>query len=215
MGKFRDLTGEIFNRLTVIGLSHSITYSSYKTYYWNCICECGNTKIVQSSNLRSGSVSSCGCRLKEIDRRRFTHRMSKSSEYKSWESMKARCNNPKSTKYSHYGARGIKICDRWNSSFENFLEDMGSKPTCKHSIDRIDPEGNYEPGNCRWSTNKEQSLNKRNTVKITYQGETLTFADWSIRTGISESKLRDRYYRKLPIEKIFSTKEKKYLRDSL
>jgi hypothetical protein len=104
------------------------------------------------------------------------------STYNSWVGMKQRCLNPKNPKFSIYGNRGISVCDRWLKSFENFLEDMGNAPD-RMSIERIDNNGNYEPKNCKWATNKEQSNNRRSNKLITYKGETLGVCEWSKRLG--------------------------------
>jgi hypothetical protein len=131
-----------------------------------CKCECGNKKIVMLSNLKNGSTKSCGCISKLLTSQRSkTHGDSKSPEYKTWKNMKRRCDNPKGNRWMHYGGRGIKVCDRWLHSYENFLNDMGRKPSPQHSIDRIDVNGNYEPSNCRWSTAKEQANNTKRNKK--------------------------------------------------
>lgn len=153
----KDLSGLIFNNLTVISYSHT----ENKRAYWNCICKCGNKKIAQGKLVSSGNVKSCGC-LNHISSN-LKHGKSNTSEYNSWNSMKSRCNNPNYPKYKSYGARGIKMDERW-SSFENFIADMGSKPSPKHTIERINVNGNYAKDNCYWATSKEQSINKRNTA---------------------------------------------------
>lgn len=110
-----------------------------------------------------------------------------SPEYVAWLSMKARCNCKKSTNYKNYGERGVEVCERWAASFENFMSDMGRRPSPDHSIDRIDTDGNYEPGNCRWATSYEQANNKRTSRFIRCSAGTKTIADWSKETGVSES----------------------------
>lgn len=124
-----------------------------------CRCECGEETIVRVDMIRSGHTSSCGCGSRET-RRVKTHGMTESPEYLSWKGMIQRCTNPKHTSYEYYGARGITICQRWRDSFEAFLVDMGSRPEGK-TLDRIDNDGNYEPGNCRWATASEQNSNQR------------------------------------------------------
>lgn len=115
---------------------------------------------------------------------------SKSSEYATWYGMKQRCHNPEASSFRTYGAKGITVCDQWIESFDSFLADMGPKPTPKHSIDRIDPAGDYSPENCRWATWQEQADNNRNTHKITVDGETKTLREWSAMCGVSANSIR-------------------------
>lgn len=158
LGKFIDLTGQKFGRLEVMERAENDNKNRAK---WRCLCECGVTKILPSAYLRSGDTQSCGCynkdKLKETNTKHGGHG---SPEYKSWRNMIDRCTNKKIWQYEFYGARGIKICDRW-SSFAYFIDDMGKKPSKEHSIDRIDVNGNYEPSNCRWATKTEQVINQR------------------------------------------------------
>jgi hypothetical protein len=139
-----DLTGQRFGCWTVIayvGRSH-----------WLCVCDCGARVIVDGGNLRRGGSKSCGCLGRELTKTRATkHGMYGSPEYISWQHMKARCFDPQHVAYEHYGGRGISVCEDWARSFEAFFADMGSRPPgC--SLDRNDPNGNYEPSNCRWPT---------------------------------------------------------------
>lgn len=108
-----------------------------------------------------------------------------SSEYSIWANMRGRCNNPNNTSYERYGARGIKVCDRWMADFLNFLEDMGRRPSPSHSIDRIDNNKDYTPDNCKWSTVKEQCRNRRSSRFIEFHGETRTLAEWAERSGVA------------------------------
>jgi len=159
--------GDRFNLWTVIEeLERVSNKRSFK-----CICDCGKIKNVCFQNIKSGKSKSCGCeRIKELKLRNYKHgnnsRLNVSTEYTSWYSMKYRCLNTKSKDYKNYGGRGIKICDRWLNSFENFLQDMGERPEGK-TIDRIDVDGNYEPTNCRWADWNTQQNNRRNN-KIKY-----------------------------------------------
>jgi hypothetical protein len=145
-------------------------------------CDCGNVFTMQC---RSEKFSkSCGCLAREAARKiltgnkhRQTHALSASGTHKSWSSMRARCQNINHIEYQRYGGRGISVCDSWNS-FENFLSDMGKRPEgC--SIERIDNDGNYEPGNCCWATDKEQARNRRNSRLLTIEGKTRTVIEWS------------------------------------
>lgn len=156
--------GEKFGRLVVIGFSHK---SKGNQIIVNCRCECGTVKAILISSLVGKKTKSCGClRLDKMAALFTTHGEAKrglcSTEYNSWAAMIQRCLNKNRKKYPNYGGRGIKVCDRWRLSFIDFLADMGRKPSPKHSLDRINNDGNYEPGNCKWSTNKEQSNNRRN-----------------------------------------------------
>ena len=106
------------------------------------------------------------------------------AEYRAWQTMKQRCNNDRVKKYADYGARGIRVCKRWQDSFDAFLEDMGPRPGPKYSIDRIDVNGHYEPANCRWATSTQQQRNKRNNTLLTHRGQTLCIEAWAERIGI-------------------------------
>jgi hypothetical protein len=183
-----------FNRLTVI--EHAGVNKLNKTLY-KVVCDCGNEKICYATELRSGHTKSCGCfRAEASSLRRTTHGATKnkkiSSEFSTWCSMRQRCNDKKDSKYHRYGGRGIKVCDRWLNSFENFLLDMGEKPSKEYSIDRIDNNGNYEPNNCRWATKKQQANNTSTNKFINYNGENMTIMQASERSGIAYYTVLDR-----------------------
>lgn len=159
---FKDLTGQTFNRLTVISFhSWRVNHKSGKRKsLWLCSCECGNTRITCAWSLSSGATKSCGCYLK--DNYYKLHGASKSREYRSWQSMKDRCFNPNNPRFNCYGGKGITVCDRWlehKKGFINFLEDMGERPE-NTSLDRINVHGNYEPSNCRWAKGSDQQFNQ-------------------------------------------------------
>lgn len=147
------------------------------------------------ANLKKGTTVSCGCFQKEQMSKRATERQTKhgmatTPTYRTWAGMLARCHKDESPSYPSYGGRGIQVCERWKK-FESFCEDMGERPA-DSTLDRIDSNGNYEKDNCRWATNAEQHANKRNSVKITYNGETRTPAEWSQITGIDKRLIRER-----------------------
>ena len=167
MSKLKDLTGCTFGRLTVI--RRDLTRGTKKTY-WLCQCICGQYKSVVKDNLLSGNTQSCGCYNSEAVRKRNTihgHNQQEgaSPEYVTWCAMKNRCNNKNVDNYRFYGGRGIKICKRWDESFKQFLEDMGTKPSPEFTIDRIDVNGDYEPGNCRWADKETQFSNTRHALR--------------------------------------------------
>lgn len=132
------------------------------------------------------------------------HLMTKTPEYQVWRNMLSRCYNAKSRMYPRYGGRGISVCDRWRTSFKYFIADVGRRPSSAHSIDRINNDGHYEPSNVRWSTKVEQQGNQAKTVKITFQGETLSARAWSRKTGIGKTTIISRIRADWPVEKALS-----------
>ena len=188
-----ELQGQRFGRLSVLGRAQ--TQPGQRNAMWTCLCDCGKTTVVAASNLQA-STRSCGClkteaasKILKTARYTQTHGMSHTPEHDTWLHMKQRCYNPNSHKFAIYGARGIKICDRWLNSFEAFYADMGPKPAPIYSIDRINSNGNYEPGNCRWSTPAQQSRNRSITNLITVDDKTLCVRDWHKALGIPDKKL--------------------------
>lgn len=152
-----DLTNQRVGRWLVLHLARP-------THWW-CRCDCGTERQVAQLHLRSGRSQSCGCYQKErASATNAVHQMAKSAEYRTWSAMRTRCTNPKAESWPNYGGRGIRICDRWMASFASFLEDMGRKPSRVHSLDRINPNGDYCPENCRWATPKEQAQTTRRAL---------------------------------------------------
>lgn len=176
-----DVTGQKFGRLLALSFSR---VGPSRDAMWNCRCDCGNELEVLLPSLRRGNTKSCGCWQRESKiGRKATHGKSETPTWVAWSSMKARCLNRTNTGYKDYGGRGILICQRWLDSFENFLEDMGERPDGL-SLERLDVNGNYEPSNCKWATDKEQKRNQRRTRWITFQGETLSSVEWSEKVGL-------------------------------
>ncbi len=190
--------GDRFGRFTVLGEAPPIVFASGTKRQLFCRCDCGTEQPVTRQSLMNGRSQSCGCLRSELSSvRSMKHGHSiggrRSPEHCAWHAILQRCHNPKSKRYAEWGGRGIKVCERWRHSFENFLADMGLKPTKRHTIDRHpDNDGDYCPENCRWATNKEQCNNKRNNHLITFRGKTQTLMQWSEELGINYGTLADR-----------------------
>lgn len=185
MSKKIDLTGQVFGRLKAVS---DCGRNPYGLVLWACVCECGKTVEVSSHCLRGGNTNSCGC----LKTGNPTHGMSATSEHEAWAGMKTRCYCKTNKRFSLYGGRGITVCERWLNSFDNFYADIGSKPSSKHTLDRKDTNGNYEPSNCRWADWKTQQNNRRNNRIIEFNGEKLTTSQWENRAGITCKVLRQR-----------------------
>lgn len=183
MPKKIDIIGQKFNMLTVLEeCGHQGADRAFK-----CICDCGKEKIASIRNLRRGDTKSCGCAYKlaadkrnETPKHGHSRRGNISPEYRSYRMMVNRCTNPNFEQWKNYGGRGITVCARWTGEggFENFLADMGQRPSKDHTLDRKKVNGNYEPDNCRWATWFEQAVNRRSTIFIEHAGETLCISDW-------------------------------------
>jgi hypothetical protein len=186
------MIGKRFFRLTVISMT--------KPYEWLCKCDCGETKITKSCLLINGNVKSCGCYRKEFGK---THGRSVDSAYKAWNQMKSRCGNKKHQYYEYYGGKGITVCEKWKT-FEGFVDDMGEKPTTKHTLDRIDGTKGYYKENCRWATRLEQAQNIRSNRNITWNGRTMSLSAWGRETGIGMKTLQYRLDAKWPLDKVFT-----------
>lgn len=190
MSKPIDLAGKAFGRLKVI---KRIGSDNHGQICWECKCVCGNIVIAKSYSLRKGRKKSCGCLRKEISGKRvLTHGMSKTPEYKAWRNMRDRCYNANDDSFQYYGGRGITVCDEWKNDFMAFFNYIGKKPSPKHSLDRINNDGNYEPGNVRWALPNKQQSNTRYNRKIKLHGITMNITQWSKFSGIKRGAIYDR-----------------------
>ncbi len=160
MARVRDITQQTFGRLTAV---RHVGFGGYRAAMWLCICTCGTELVVPGTQLRSGKTRSCGCLIGFLNTKHghATGKNGRTAEYVSWQGMKARCENRNHDSWKNYGGRGIKVCPEWRGSFEAFFRHMGAKPSPRYSIDRINNDGDYEPGNCRWATPLQQIHNRR------------------------------------------------------
>jgi hypothetical protein len=172
-----DISGHRFGLLRVVGQAQARNGRRA----WRCVCDCGNTTEALGANLRSGHTTSCGCVARSALKLSLKHGGHGTAEYKVWRGMKNRCENPNEPAYPDYGGRSIKICARWQS-FENFLSDMGARPRGM-TIERIDVNGDYAPGNCRWATMREQQGNRRDTIRVCIDGRTQALKHWCEELG--------------------------------
>lgn len=209
MGKLIDISGNKYNRLTVIKLSIN---KRGKCLLWECVCECGNYKIAAAPDLKCGKTKSCGCLNREILVDRNTrHGKSNTRIYNIWAGMIKRCTNPQSKYYHLYGGRGIKVCDRW-TKFSLFYEDMKNGYSDELSLDRYpNNDGHYEPGNTRWATCSEQANNKRSNHLLEFNGEKHTISVWSEKIGISSRLIEERIRRGWPPQKAITLPKQKVI----
>lgn len=199
---FEDLKGRRFHRLLV--LSYAGRTGTKQTHAWMCRCDCGEKRIIRGDHLRAGQKS-CGCFGKEVRiKKHTTHGMSRSKDYFRWQGMIERC-KPMNKDHKNYYDKGVMVCDRWSKSFEAFISDMGKCPKEKTSIDRINSDGNYEPGNCRWATWSQQSRNKRTNRLLEFRGITRCVTDWAKELGISRCSIFSRLCRGWSVERILTT----------
>lgn len=202
----KTIKNKIYGRLHVDKLQYIDTK---RRKYYLCTCECGKRVIVQKSHLISGDTKSCGCLCKDVAKLKFTkHGKSNHPLSDVWNMMKQRCYNKNNKSYKNYGARGIKVCDEWKNNFKTFYDwAMENGYQDNLTIDRINVNGNYEPLNCKWVTQKQQQNNRTNNIRITYNGKTDTLSNWSICVGVSYNTLYKRIcILKWSVEKAFNTK---------
>jgi hypothetical protein len=215
---FVDLEGQRFGRLLVV---EYVGFSGPDKKGWLCRCNCGNTTTVPGSKLRSGHTTSCGCYRQEVLLRigaeNRTHGHSSAREYQAWQRLRGRCHNPKNRSYANYGGRGIQVCERYNSSFEAFLEDVGSKPSPELSIDRENNDGHYSCGKCpeclangwpfnlRWANDYQQGNNRRIVVRYEFDGKFLSIPEWSRLIRIGRTTIHKRLAQGWTIEQALTT----------
>ena len=193
--KYKDITGQRFNKLTATRFLYS---KRNQGFFWEFLCDCGNKKILRAFNVVKGLSKSCGCIRKKI---RETHKMSTSRTYRTWAAMKNRCTNKNNPAYKSYGGRGIKIQENW-LEFESFYKDMGDRPN-NMTLDRIDNNGNYCKENCHWALRKTQSRNTRRNRIINYNGKFLCIAELAEIKNIKYNVLFYRLNAGWPVEKLF------------
>lgn len=184
--------GTRFGKLVVVAF-HGKTPRGRR---WECRCDCGRTVLQSVKNLNYG-VQSCGCRQREIF---TTHGKSKHPAYQIWKHMLSRCLDPRDHSYPNYGGRGITVDPAW-MRLARFVEDMGPRPSLDHTLERIDNNGPYAPGNCRWATRTEQALNRRSNRLLTLNGRTLHLSEWADALGVNESTIRSRLTRGWSVER--------------
>lgn len=205
-GRIIDLTGARFTRLTVL---HRVERQQKPQLWWRCRCDCGKEFDVRGTCLRNGANKSCGCytrsRLGNASRTHGETANGGTVEYRAWRSMLQRCYDPGCKSYKNYGRRGIVVCERWRSSYEMFLSDMGRKPSPEMTIERTDNMKGYSPDNCRWATRKEQCRNQRTSRHLTWRGETRCMIEWAELLGLSSPIICKRLKRGWSISKALGT----------
>ena len=187
-----EVLGQSFGRWTVVA---EAAPDAWKHRRVQCLCQCGQTKVLSLNILRTGDSRSCGCynwgqsEIRKAERNRSGtpehHNMTGTPEYVSWVSARSRCHCPTSGNYRHYGGRGIYMCDAWRGSFAAFFRDMGPRPSLSYTLGRIDNDGPYSPENCHWATRFEQGRNTRQNRFVTINEETLCVTDWAARNHIN------------------------------
>lgn len=201
-----NLAGQKFGELTTVKI---IGRSVAGRVLWSCMCSCGSTSVVSTGDLRSGGTRSCGCsKTKFINETRVAHgearRSFKSPEYRTWSGMLSRCSNPNVQGYKNYGGRGIKVCKRW-LKFENFLADMGRRPSPKHTIEREDNDLGYTPKNCTWLHHSKQSGNRRTNHRLVHSGLSMTITEWAKKLGLTQNLISNRLFRGWSVERALTT----------
>jgi hypothetical protein len=187
--------GERFGRIVIV--STTVTGKAVVR------CDCGTEKTVSISNVLAGRTKSCGCLQREVTARRMlTHGMSRTREYHIWAKLIQRCEDPNHRAFKYYGGRGITVCERWRSAFENFNSDMGPRPSSRYSVERKDNSRGYEPSNCVWATAKEQARNTRRNVWLEHNGRRMLAIDWAAHLGITRQAIEQRIKAGWSVERI-------------
>lgn len=193
MARCINLIGQRFGRLAVVERAKVQSSKAEDHHaYWVCVCDCGKSSVVRGSDLRNGNIKSCGCYAVDKSTK---HGLRNDPVYSLWNNIKERCYNQNNHKYPDYGGRGIAMYPQWRDSVDAFFKYVSALPCYGekgYSINRIDNDGNYEPGNVKWSTDKEQANNKRNNHLLTYNGETKTIAQWAEEIGMNPYTLYNR-----------------------
>ena len=153
---------------------------------WECLCDCGVTVVRRLASVQNGTYTSCGCVRRGTGRYSANERPYAST----WQGMIARCHDENNAAFANYGGRGIRVCEEWRASLAAFIRDLGPPPSPKHTIDRIDNDGNYEPGNCRWATRRDQTQNRRNSIRVKFNGTVMPLADAAQLVGLSYEQAR-------------------------
>ena len=193
----KNLAGMRFGKLEVLErVEDHVTKGGYKKVVWKCRCDCGNIKNVLADSLKSGNTKACGCESRSGLEKRTTHGKSRSRLYRIWQGMRNRCNSRTNKYYGNYGGRGISVCKDWNNSFENFYKWAISHGYEENlTLDRIDNDGNYEPGNCQWKDRFYQMNHTRRNHLLTYKGRTQTLTEWAKEVEMIPSTLDARINR--------------------
>lgn len=187
--RFVDLTGQRFGRLVVIGRAQ---INIWNKPAWTCRCDCGTMRTLRGCALQSQNTRSCGCLKRDMaGTQNLTHgetnQRTTTPEFRAWCNIRRRCYDRKTPSFKDYGGRGIVVCERWRTSYDAFLADMGRKPSPSHTLDRIDNNGPYSPENCRWTTRVIQANNTRRNRLLAHNGQVHSVKDWSQLTGLSLS----------------------------
>lgn len=199
MYAYKDLTGMRFGKLQVI---EKTDIRKNRKIVWKCLCDCGNTAYVPSSDMLSGNTKSCGCGKNEGHPKYGSASITQSRLYHIWIGIKDRCGNENNSSFRYYGGRGISVCEEWKHDFATFRDwALSNGYDDKLTIERVDNNGNYCPENCTFATMKQQSNNRRNGAYLSYGGKTHTIAEWSDILGINQQKFRVRLWKGMPFEK--------------